>query len=198
MGWALDADIRDFFSKLDRAWLERFLEHRIGDKRVSSENGRTQESSRTGSGRRRWRDRRRGHWFRRCSPTCTCTMSWTAGPGHGDTARHGDMIIVRLADDFVAGFEYRDDAERFLPDLRERFTKLCLAPRFTGDSGRDRPCGRSPGQIPACGITALGSNEVAPTSGLSGWGFRVSWPTARRGRVFTTWAGPAGPATGRA
>jgi len=44
VGWALDADIRDFFSKLDRAWLERFLEHRIGDKRVSSENGRTQES----------------------------------------------------------------------------------------------------------------------------------------------------------
>ena len=34
VNWVLDADIRDFFSRLDRAWLERFLEHRIADKRV--------------------------------------------------------------------------------------------------------------------------------------------------------------------
>src|SRR6266498_515123 len=30
----LDADIRDFFGQLDHAWLRRFLEHRIADKRV--------------------------------------------------------------------------------------------------------------------------------------------------------------------
>ena len=30
----LDADISDFFAKLDHAWLEKFLEHRIADKRV--------------------------------------------------------------------------------------------------------------------------------------------------------------------
>ena len=30
----LDADIRDFFTSLDQAWLERFLEHRIADRRV--------------------------------------------------------------------------------------------------------------------------------------------------------------------
>jgi retron-type reverse transcriptase len=34
VNWVLDADIRDFFSTLDRAWLEKFLEHRIADKRV--------------------------------------------------------------------------------------------------------------------------------------------------------------------
>jgi RNA-directed DNA polymerase len=34
VGWVLDADIADFFSSLDHDWLERFLEHRIGDKRV--------------------------------------------------------------------------------------------------------------------------------------------------------------------
>jgi RNA-directed DNA polymerase len=34
VNWVLDADIRDFFSKLDHSWLEKFLEHRIGDKRV--------------------------------------------------------------------------------------------------------------------------------------------------------------------
>jgi hypothetical protein len=34
------------------------------------------------------------------------------------------MIIVRFADDLVAGFEYERDARRFLADLRERFTKF--------------------------------------------------------------------------
>lgn len=34
VNWILDADIRDFFSKLDQAWLMKFLEHRIVDKRV--------------------------------------------------------------------------------------------------------------------------------------------------------------------
>jgi len=34
VNWVLDADIRDFFNQLDRAWLRRFLEHRIADKRV--------------------------------------------------------------------------------------------------------------------------------------------------------------------
>ena len=39
---------------------------------------------------------------------------------------HGEVILVRFADDYVAGFEHRDDAERFLADLRERFAKFCL------------------------------------------------------------------------
>ncbi len=34
VNWILDADVSDFFSTLDRAWLRKFLEHRIGDKRV--------------------------------------------------------------------------------------------------------------------------------------------------------------------
>jgi len=34
VNWILDADIRDYFSKLDHSWLERFLEHRIADRRV--------------------------------------------------------------------------------------------------------------------------------------------------------------------
>jgi RNA-directed DNA polymerase len=36
------------------------------------------------------------------------------------------VIIVRFADDYIAGFEHRDDAERFLRDLRERFAKFAL------------------------------------------------------------------------
>src|SRR6266545_4104556 len=39
---------------------------------------------------------------------------------------HGDVIIVRFADDFTAGFEWEADAQRFLADLRERFAKFGL------------------------------------------------------------------------
>jgi hypothetical protein len=34
VNWVLDADIRDFFTSLDHGWLEKFLGHRIADKRV--------------------------------------------------------------------------------------------------------------------------------------------------------------------
>src|SRR6202165_3790590 len=34
VSWVLDLDFRDYFSRLDHQWLERFLEHRIADKRV--------------------------------------------------------------------------------------------------------------------------------------------------------------------
>jgi RNA-directed DNA polymerase len=32
VNWVLDADIRDFFTSLDRGWLQTFLGHRIADK----------------------------------------------------------------------------------------------------------------------------------------------------------------------
>jgi hypothetical protein len=38
----------------------------------------------------------------------------------------GDAIIVRYADDFVLGFRYRDEAERFLKQLRGRMAEFGL------------------------------------------------------------------------
>jgi RNA-directed DNA polymerase len=38
----------------------------------------------------------------------------------------GEVIVVRFADDFVVGFEHRDDAERFWADLRDRLAKFTL------------------------------------------------------------------------
>jgi hypothetical protein len=54
---------------------------------------------------------------------------------------HGDIIIVRYADDFVLGFEHHLDAQRFLKELRERLArfKLELHPdptRALGESAR--------------------------------------------------------------
>ena len=79
------------------------------------------------SGRRRRRGRRKGRRLRRCWRTSTCTTSSTCGSSSGGR-RHarGDVIVVRYADDFVVGFEHRDDAERFLAELRERLAKFGL------------------------------------------------------------------------
>ena len=34
VNWVLDADIRGFFDTLDHEWLVKFIEHRVGDRRV--------------------------------------------------------------------------------------------------------------------------------------------------------------------
>ena len=34
VNWVLDADIRGYFDTIDHEWLQRFLQHRIGDQRV--------------------------------------------------------------------------------------------------------------------------------------------------------------------
>jgi RNA-directed DNA polymerase len=38
----------------------------------------------------------------------------------------GENIFVRFAEDFVAGFQHRDEAERFLAELRVRFGQFGL------------------------------------------------------------------------
>ena len=38
----------------------------------------------------------------------------------------GDVVIVRYADDFVLGFQYRREAERFLAELKDRLRKFGL------------------------------------------------------------------------
>jgi retron-type reverse transcriptase len=34
VNWVLDADIRSFFDTIDHAWMKKFVEHWIGDKRL--------------------------------------------------------------------------------------------------------------------------------------------------------------------
>jgi hypothetical protein len=52
----------------------------------------------------------------------------------------GDVVVVRYADDLVAGFPYRTDAERFLREFRERLAKFGL--ELHTDKTRLIECGR--------------------------------------------------------
>ena len=93
VNWVLDADIRDFSASLIGTGWESFsgTGSRMKGSCGWSASGWPQGSSRTGPGRRLAGDHSRGHRFRRCSRTCTCTTSWTCGPTGGGSATRAVM-----------------------------------------------------------------------------------------------------------
>jgi len=127
VNWVLDADIRDFFTSISHEWLIRFIEHRIADKRVVRllqkwlnagvlEDGKVSyQSEGTPQGGS-------------ASPLMSnvylhyvydlWVQQWR------QRQAHGDVIVVRYADDTIVGFEHKSDAEQFLCDLKERFRKF--------------------------------------------------------------------------
>jgi group II intron reverse transcriptase/maturase len=129
VNWVLDADIRDFFGSLDRGWLERFLRHRIADERVLRLVGKWLAAGVIEDGT--WTASDQGSpQGASVSPLLAnvylhYVLDLWADWWRQRVAR-GDVIIVRWADDFIVGFEYREDAERFLAELRERFAKFSL------------------------------------------------------------------------
>ena len=145
VNYILDADIRSFFTEVSQQWVVRFLEHRIGDKRIIRlvqkwlrsgilEDGIvTIEEKGTGQGSvispllsniylhyvfDLWAER----WRRREAT--------------------GNVIITRYADDIVIGFERESDAGRNWPmDFSPRresciLGRVCASPSDT--RGRSR------------------------------------------------------------
>ena len=130
VNYILDADIRGFFDEVNRSWLTRFLEHRIGDPRIlhliqkwlkagiledgvvtNSEKGTPQGSV--------------------ASPLLANVYLHYAFDLWAKRWRQreatGDMIIVRYADDIVVGFEHESDARRFWDAMRERLQEFSLS-----------------------------------------------------------------------
>jgi group II intron reverse transcriptase/maturase len=130
VNWIVDADIRTFFDAIDRDRLLRFVERRIGDRRVLRLLRKWLNAGVMEEGT--WSDSGRGtpqgaivspllanvylhyvldQWFHR---------TWRP------RVPKGEAILVRYADDFVAGFQRRADAKRFLRDLGERCAEFGL------------------------------------------------------------------------
>jgi group II intron reverse transcriptase/maturase len=129
VNWVLDADIRGFFDAIDHGWLVKFVEHRIADQRVvrliqkwlnagvledgkrtHSEQGTPQGGSASPLLANIYLHYVFDLWVQR----------WRR------TQAHGDVIVVRYADDLIVGFQHKSDAERFRADLAERFSKFAL------------------------------------------------------------------------
>lgn len=129
VNWVLDLDIRSFFDKVGHEWMVQFVEHRIGDTRIVRliqkwlkagvmEEGRwfeTEEGTPQGSVISPLLANLYLHYV-----LDVWAQAWR------QKAARGEMIIVRYADDAVLGFQYREDAERFLEQLRERLRKFGL------------------------------------------------------------------------
>jgi len=129
VNWVLDADIRDFFGQLDRGWLGRFLGHRIADKRILRLIGKWLAAGVIEDGT--WTESEKGSpQGASVSPLLANVYLHYVLDLWADwwRKRHarGNVIIVRFADDFIVGFEHRDDARRFLDELRGRFAKFGL------------------------------------------------------------------------
>ena len=129
VNWVLDADIRGFFDAIDHEWLRRILEHRIADRRLL---------------------RLIQKWLSAGVIDKGVKTRTTTGSPQGATISpllanvflhyvfdlwvvqwrrrhaHGEMIVVRYADDIVLGFKHEDDARRFKSELVARMAKFGL------------------------------------------------------------------------
>ena len=129
VNWIADADIRSYFDRIDRDWLVRFLEYRIGDRRVIRLIVKWLNAGVMEGGE--WRDAQRGTPQGAIVSPILANIYlhyvldlWFQKKWRARTA--GDTIIVRYADDFVVGFQHKWDADRFLCDLKARLASFSL------------------------------------------------------------------------
>jgi len=129
VNWILDLDIRSFFDKLQHDWLVQFVEHRVADKRMVRL---IQKWLKAGVlEQTQWTETREGTpQGAVISPTLANlylhhVLDLWVDQWRKKQAR-GAVIVVRYADDAVLGFQYREEAERFLEQLRERLRKFGL------------------------------------------------------------------------
>ena len=129
VNWVLDGDIRKFYDTLDHGWVVKFVEHRIADRRVVRLIQKWLKAGVLEEGKR-------------IRSEIGAVQGGSISPLLSNTYLHyvldlwvqrwrqkqarGEVIFVRFADDFVAGFQYRWEAERFLAELRERFAHFGL------------------------------------------------------------------------
>jgi RNA-directed DNA polymerase len=129
VNWVLDADIRGFFEAIDHGWLVKFVEHRIADRRVVRLIQKWLNAGVLEDGTRTWSETGTPQGGS-ISPLLANVYLHYAfdlwAQRWRKTQARGDMIVVRYADDLIVGFQHRAEAERFLADLRERFTKFGL------------------------------------------------------------------------
>lgn len=128
VNWVLDADIKGFFDAISHEWLLKFLEHRIADQRLLRL---CRKWLRAGVSEA-------GQWSKTdvgtpqgavISPVLANLYLHHVLDLWADAWRktaRGDVIIVRYADDFVMGFQYRNEADLFLQQLRERMARFGL------------------------------------------------------------------------
>jgi RNA-directed DNA polymerase len=129
VNWILDADIKGFFDHISREELMELIELRIADPRIQRLIRKWLTAGVSEDGQ--WSETKAGTpQGAVISPLLAniylhyvldqWVMKWRK------VHAKGDVVIVRYADDFVLGFQHRDEAEGFLTQLRERMAEYGL------------------------------------------------------------------------
>ena len=129
VGWVLDADIRGFFDAIDHGWLMRFVEHRIGDRRVLRLIQKWLRAGVIEEGKKRVMEGGTPQGATISPLLANLYLHYVFDLWSHQWRRRrarGEVIVVRYADDFLVGFHCRDDAERFLTELRKRLRSFGL------------------------------------------------------------------------
>ena len=129
VNWILDVDIRGYFDNVSHEWLMKIIGHRVADPRIQRL---IRKWLRAGVSEG-------GEWSRTDKGT---PQGAVASPLLANVYLHyvfdlwanqwrkkkagGEVIIIRYVDDIVVGFQYKDEAERFLKELEERVKKFGL------------------------------------------------------------------------
>lgn len=127
--WILDADIRAFFDTISHEWLVRFLEHRIGDRRIIRLVRKWLTAGVLDEGRNVAAEKGTPQGAVISPLLANLYLHYVYDLWVEAWRRRnatGDMIVVRYADDTIVGFQHQNDAERFLADLKERIAKFAL------------------------------------------------------------------------
>src|SRR5438445_2593150 len=129
VNYVLDADIRGFFDNLDKSWLVTFVEHRVADPRILRLIRKWLKAGVMEEGE--WSEAKTG------SPQGSVISPLLANIYLHYTFdlwvnvwrrkyAQGEVVVIRFADDTIAGFQYQTDADHFLENLRERLGKFGL------------------------------------------------------------------------
>jgi group II intron reverse transcriptase/maturase len=129
VNWVLDLDIRGFFDAISHEWLVKFIEHRIADRRVVRLIQKWLNAGVLEDGKRVRMEEGTPQGGSASPLLANIYLHYVfdlwAQAGRRKQA-HGDVIVVRYADDIVVGFQSEADAKRFLAELAERFRKFSL------------------------------------------------------------------------
>jgi RNA-directed DNA polymerase len=179
VSWVLDADIRGFFDAIDHDCLMPMIERRIGDQRVLRHIKKWLNAGVLEDGKKT-----RAEYGTPQGGSISPLLAniylhyafdrWVTEWRR--TEAHGDVYVVRYADDFVLGFQYQDDATRFLEALKRRLqeyhlelhpekTRLIEFGRFAADNRQRRGEGKPEtfnflGFTHYCGKTKSGAFKV--------------------------------------
>jgi RNA-directed DNA polymerase len=129
VNWVLDADIQSFFDTVEHGWLLRFLEHRVADRRVLRLIQKWLSAGVLDEGQRIVTEVGTVQGGSISPLLANVYLHYVFDLWvHQWRQRHalGDVIVVRYADDFVMGFQRREEAEQCLADLRTRCAQFGL------------------------------------------------------------------------